>query len=606
MAQQSGSQLGDLLAQKAQEARNRFRPITDQELAAEVHGLRAAVGRLKNRIALDGENGKAWAEYLRLSELQQAIDMAAPDTARLTDIYRRFTSGHEGLGLIHFTDVRSGLRRYLQKTNARRNPAAQEEYRAMMDALAERLRSHAARPNLIDAAAIGPAVGWLVENDQAPEVVRLVQENFKHPNFEARVSAGLLSAGLGESIDDVGPVRDCILGTTIYGTAHTTGRTLVDLPANDDFGVVDLLMFGEAASRNRGYNGPATIYNNSRSQLAARKRIWITADGLRSYPSVARVNTSTNIYSIQARSGLVERIAWRRACQQKGQAEGIASRHAEQRLNERIDSRAEEALARANESYVEKFRQPLGELGLFPDRLQFRTEPSRLTVVSLQTDAGQLAAPGLPPLNPVDADLQVRVHESMVNNSVATALGGMTLSEESLRRDISNWLGRVPERLQEDPQEELLSVYFAEERPLTVEFRDNRIAITVRGLRYEKDGETYPGMEVVAVYAIEQKSQGFTLRREGELDIHPPGFDPGSGQRLSARQVTIRTILKRRFDKLFEPEIAANGFVPEGEWAKVGRLVPTMLRAEDGWLQVAWQRHGAAALPMAMTSTPAE
>ena len=70
---------------------------------------------------------------------------------------------------------------------------------------------------------------------------------------------------------------------------------------------------------------------------------------------------------------MIERIAWKRACQQKGEAECIAARHAEQRFNQRMDQQADQSIALANEQTVEKFRKPLIDRGLLQGVLVVQT-----------------------------------------------------------------------------------------------------------------------------------------------------------------------------------------------------------------------------------------
>jgi hypothetical protein len=73
--------------------------------------------------------------------------------------------------------------------------------------------------------------------------------------------------------------------------------------------------------------------------------------------------------------------------------------------------------------------------------------------------------------------------------------------------------------------------------------------------------------------------------------IVPPNFVPGRS-RLSSQQITLRTLLERRFGKFFEPEIKYEGLELPGAWEKAGRLDLKFLRADGGWLAAAWLESG--------------
>ena len=130
---------------------------------------------------------------------------------------------------------------------------------------------------------------------------------------------------------------------------------------------------------------------------------------------------------------MVERMAWKRAGKQQSEAECIASRHAEQRLNERIDDQAAEPLEQANKQYVEKYQRPFTERKLFPAVASLQHDRAALSLVGLQAGGGKLAAPGLPPPVVEGADMTLRLHESAINNLAFDALAGRTVYEEKVQ-----------------------------------------------------------------------------------------------------------------------------------------------------------------------------
>ncbi len=118
------------------------------------------------------------------------------------------------------------------RSTTRKSEAA---YDAMLDKLAATLEAYTAKPTADAALLIGQSVRRLEDAGQAPALVRAIQYHFVHPNLLLDVSSDVVGAGIADCVDDVTPVRDCILGTDICATAHTTGQTCVATVARSQF-----------------------------------------------------------------------------------------------------------------------------------------------------------------------------------------------------------------------------------------------------------------------------------------------------------------------------------------------------------------------------------
>lgn len=583
----------DELPAACRAAKAEFNPLTRADLQEVKAELVQAVTRLDRRLSAAGDNGADWREYLQWDRMQNELQGDGdPDLSVLDAVYKKYTAGHEGLELVWFVEVRMALQRYRAVAHSVDNPKFKPAYEQLLDALATHLQAYAAQPTAEGALVIGRALGQLEDARQAPALVRAIRHHLARPNLFLEVSAEVISAGITGPVDETAPVRDVILGTDIYGTGQTTGRTSVELFPDARYGVVDTVFLGITKTDNVGYHGPVRIYSNGTTRIGARKRLWINATGLASLPAVSKAVTESKITGIRSNRGsrFVERMAWKRAAKQKALAEWIASRHAEQRVNGRIDSQAAEMLGRVNEAFAEKFRQPLLRRRLFPQQLCFSTTDTALHVLSLQADGSQLAAPSPPPQLPEQPDLALRVHQSMVNNLAASALSGMTLRYETYKATVVEVLGELPERMKAEEDQEPWAIDFARRQPISVKFADGKLTVTVRGRGYYKGKDRHPGMNVTAVYKILKTEQGFKGVRQGELQIFPPGFVPGSGKTLSTRQIVIRKLLETRFGQIFKEEMVGEGLELPGKWGKLGKMKPGQLVCKDGWLTVTWKR----------------
>ena len=264
------------------------------------------------------------------------------------------------------------------------------------------------------------------------------------------------------------------------------------------------------------------------------------ADGLSAHPAVSCAEVSAEICDIQSCKGrrMVERMAWKKAGKMKPQAECIAARHAEQRLNERIDAQAAESLEKANQKYNEKFHRPFTERKLFPQMLRFSTTERAFTVTGLQAGGGKVAAPGEPPpVTAEGADMTLRLHESMINNLAFDALAGRTIYEEKVQATAVDLLGHLPDKMKGDEDGKPWAITFAPRQPISVTFADDGFRVTIRGVKYFKGSDAHPAMNVSAAYKIEKSPEGdFRAVRQGGIEAFPPGFVPGGGKKLSGPQ----------------------------------------------------------------------
>jgi hypothetical protein len=575
-------------------AKAEFHPLSQADVEQAKIGLLQAVDRLDERLTLASDNGNDWRKYLELVSLRDQLQRpGGPDKTVLTRIRAHYNSGHDGLDLVWFLDVQKALQNYLAMTYAVDNPKIRTEFEQKLDKVARSLEAYAAKPTTEDALVISESLRWLEGAQQVPALVRAIQGRFVQPNVFGAISPAVLGAGIADSVDDTMAVSDCILGTEIYGTAHTVGHTSVELAPDPNFGVFETLFFGTTTSDNVGYHGSLTIYSTSTTRMAARKRLWVHPGGLASYPGDSNAVTEAQICDIQSNKGrsMIEQMAWKRAEKQQSNAECIASRHAEQRLNERIDQQAAETIDRANKAYVDKFYRPFTERKLFPQELRFSTTEQAISLVGLQAGGGKLGAPGAPPSGVKEAEVSLRIHESMINNLAFDALAGRTVYEEKVQAAVTETFGKLPEKMKGDEDGKPWAITFAPRQPISVTFADDSFKITIRGMRFCKGAEVHNDpMNISAVYKIEKSAHGFKAVRQGDIQVFPPDGKPVGG-----RQQVIRKLLEKRFAKMFEPEMIGEGFELPGKWKAAGKLLPIELVCRDGWLVLGWKRETAEA-----------
>jgi len=275
-----------------------------------------------------------------------------------------------------------------------------------------------------------------------------------------------------------------------------------------------------------------TIFSNSTTQLAP-------ANGFGSTPTVCRrtrprasAETNVSISDIQSNKGpqADRKMAWKRACKQLDKAECIASRHAEQRLSERMDKQAAEAIDKANDLTSRSSRSRSPERKLFPQMLHFRRR-IRFSRCEVCRRARKIGGPGRSAPGGRRADMSIQIHESMINNLALDALSGRTVHEEKLQKAVTDMLGHLPEKMKGDEDGKPWAISFARRQPIFVTFADDGFKISLHGARYYKGSDSHPGMNVTATYKIEKSAKGFKAVRQATSRSFPRTSCPGPANR---------------------------------------------------------------------------
>jgi hypothetical protein len=527
--------------------------------------LTAAIAQLDEFLELGSEATTAgWKKYLRWHELTSLTqDGAPPPPAAVAALEARLAASHNGLQLPQFVSVRRALANYA-----------------------------AANTTALDA------------------TTAQVQAVGGYPNFYGFASQRFAAVGIENYVDRVTPVRDCILGTDIHGTARLVGQTHLVLHENPNVASFSIQLLGTAHSNTIGYNRGVTIRSTGVTRLVGDKPLAMTPGGLFGYAPRASGCTSSNIYDICANCRLVERIAWRRADRQKGEAEAIAGEHAGARLAGQMEAESRPMIAEQNYRYYQEFVNPLQEKGQFPEQLHFSSRRDRVQVQMLQADAKRPGAPNFPPPYQSYHDLALQAHETSIISYAEGIWGGYELTDLRLEKLIRDELKQeVPEELRVtlpdgtlDPDKEPWSMVFARETPVLVRFEDGGVWMAIRVETFKRgegdvEGEYRPAItelvEISAQYGIQQTPTGATLIRDGDVRIRFPN-------RENSDQITIRdsatvTFMRRKFRNLFEEQFAGEGIVFQGNWARAGRLYAREVQSDAGWLTIGWDMGGVSA-----------
>jgi hypothetical protein len=568
----------------------------------------------------------------------------------LSEVLGRLRANQPGLELPAFTGLAKSIAKYrgiATWTLAARSRDPRAVYQQLLQRLSTELQRHRERPTTETTWQVGRVLGLVEGISQSADFVSAVRRRFVKPNIQATVSAGVIRRLPDRRRDELRPVRDCILGTTIIGNAMTSTEVEYSLGNSDNSIALAIHLTGTADSNNNGYNGPVRIRTRGRTNYYASSLLHLNDDQFLASPVSATADTHTRIQSINKTGGqfgarLVEKIAWRRAGEQKRQAEQISSRHTEQRVEREFAETVERDLGLLRQRYERELRAPVIRRGIEPEYLVMRSSPAAAFIETTLASRNQLGADRDPPRPTPGADVVLQVHESAVNNYLVLALANARISQEqadvapALQGDVPNWIkamsitnprlaaaaatgAEIVEEAQEtieqavegqtDEREEgqrqappfkPFSITLNGEAPVGVRVDDGKLAVRVRASRLASDDAEYANWDFIVTYEITTQGDRILLRRTGDIEVFPTGFDPAWDKQLTAQQSGFRSTLAKNMNARAQ---AGEGFPAEIpiepiRLTRFGTMLLHELQADDGWLTIGW------VLPPASTAQP--
>ena len=593
----------------AQASRDDLTPLSAEDVAAAKQQVALRARELEQLLG-GGANGEAWKKYIGWDSLQsQLAEGAEPDQTQLTKLIDHLTANEEGLELPQFQNLARALERYQALVSVYGVSDQRELFSATMDRLAEDLTKYAQQPSARLSHAIGTRLGVIAALETSPQLITAVRRQYAKPNAYLEVTSDFLNRAAARDVNDVGPVTDCILGTSISGTGITTGNVAITTLPADDRARFLLSVAGNTHARTIGLNGPAIMRSTSNTNFTSQKIVEITDPSFWVYPADVDAHTNSHTYSVQKRGGgigsrLVSRIGSRRVAESKSQADAIASDHAEDRIASETNDEVLEQIRKARDRYTDEFRHPLMRRNAYPDLVHYRSTDTIVAMEVLHATRHQLGAATPPPASPTGHDIAARLHQTAVENALAVLLGGATLSQKTaetdpeLNRKIPDWLQDLIDERQTDETEadaqgfKPWSIEFRRNRPISVEFGDKIITVTIHATRIDTGDESYKGWDLIAIFAPHEQNGMYSLIREGPIDVLPTDFDPTAGRQLRRPDVALRNNLSKEINERADrgegfPEVIEIEPIELSDDLKhLGMLWVRRLEPAAGWLTV--------------------
>jgi hypothetical protein len=444
------------------------------------------------------------------------------------------------------------------------------------------------------ASELGQFIGFLTYAHQAPELVTALKAKYSMPNFMVSISEKTLTELVARPVNQTTPVDEQILDQRIFGMAHTSGQLNIDAVRDPHQAHLSIQLIGNVNSSNYSHSGPITVYSGSAADIEARRSILMNVNGLLEYRPYAAANLES--YFRGASTGpFIERIVGRVFENQKPKYQPIGARRAEQRVFNEFAEETNTSIVAGRKQLAEARQENERVLAMRPSAYMTTTD-TQLWVVGHRASSDQIAAPVKAMRSSVATDIQVHLHESMINNFLEPALKNKTIDSKNYSQQLSEIFGPLPIDVQDDPNAEEFAIVLAPVRPVQVQFQDDVITIQIYGQRFRRERETLSDpMFIHARFKFFRTAEGIEFRKDGRITV-----EYALDRAPNARVIAFKTFFEDRLNLIADqPEnkrplkLRNNLFpsdqIPQLQNAENLQNVELVnLNINNGWLNVGW------------------
>jgi len=419
-----------------------------------------------------------------------------------------------------------------------------------------------------------------------------VRQHYVQPNFHAHISGEVLSAAFERPLHEVIPIDERGGGAHVTGSGTFTGTMTMQLVPDETQASFRMCLNGTFVTSTTGSSYPIGFSTRGTTWISGEQYLSATGDGVTSGRAVVTANTSlrlTNVWSYFSRSlknRIATRIGWRKVSEKMPGSERSLSRKTEEQFASKFEAESYEMVTAANEAIVDSIRVPLKQNDIYPRELSFSTTRDHLCVQASQAGPDQLAAHSPPPESFPNAAMSIAIHESMINNTVATTLSGETIESHELAEVIEMAAGAVPEEFSShDGETWSLTLYKSD--PVEVHFVDGGLQITIRCSRITAGDQQYNvPFDVSAAYKGSIRGDAIVFTRDGGVTMRSPGINALG--KLNDEQAQAQAAIQKRFEMLLGKELLFSTSQLPFDMPSDAELVPSEYRSVDGWMIVAF------------------
>lgn len=529
-------------------------------------------------------DAKSWESYLMLDALKGLASGDTKSQQAQVDLVRQF------LGRVTDTRVAETQRRILISTEVHKladqlHPISigPVNYQKILEDI-ETLESdpvHRCSTSLADAM---QSLRFSEHPEQAA-ISQAIGMHYRNANLRLAVSEDFINRMMPVPAMIEKPVRQNILGADTRGTSQVSTRLKADFVADDAAWNIAMNLNGDISSNTKSSRHGAAFYNASIANVNAVRSIRISISGLEinGKPATVESNDSLKRFStdwdkLPILGDMVRQFVHDEFVKARPVAKRIMQRTIAKQTDSEFDTQLQSKISSAKSQFEKRLIGPLQSLDLHPMVVDMQTTDTRLVVRYRVASYEQLSAYTPRPVAPSDSQLSLQIHQSTFNNMAGQVVAGdRPWTMQDLSDKIADLLQQPRQMIDEEAAQDV-TIRFNEARPITVEFEDNRMWLTLRVASLEQPGRIHLKNFIIRTsYLPTVDGLKAELTRDGVISV--------DGQRLAIRdKVPLRAIFSRVFSNRSTIPMVSDELLSDPR--AVG-LAVSQLELRDGWLGIA-------------------
>lgn len=423
------------------------------------------------------------------------------------------------------------------------------------------------------------------EQPEQAAISQAVGLHYRNANLRIAVSEEFINRMMPKRTVMDKPVRQNILGADTRGMSQVATTLKADFQADENAWKIALNLDGDISSNTKSTRHGAAFYNASIANVNAVREIRISTQGMQINGKPATVASndslrkfSTDWDSLPILGDMVRHFAHEQFIAKGPIAKRLMHKTIAKQTDQEFDSQLQTKLADAQNQFENRLIGPLQSLDLHPMVVDMKTTESRLIIRYRVASSDQLSAYTPRPIAPGDSQLSLQVHQSAFNNMTSQVItGDREWTMQELSDKISDLLKLPRTPLDADAPTDV-TVRFTDARPITVEFEEGRMWLTLRIASLEQPGRIHLKNFVIRTsYLPTIDGLNAELTRDGVISVD--GHKLGMRDRLPLRAIFSRVFSNRSSIPMVASELIKD---PRAEGLSVSQL-----ELKDGWLAIA-------------------
>ncbi len=427
------------------------------------------------------------------------------------------------------------------------------------------------------------------DSDLQYAIADALNQHYRSANIRLSVSENFINRLMPKDQVSSKPVQQRILGADTRGASQVMTNLHVDLLPDAKAWKFSLQLDGNIHSSTRSSRSGATFYNSSKAKVQSSRELRLDPSTLTINGTPATVESQESLRKFSTKwdqlpimGDMVRYVAKQEFNQSKPVARRITQKLIANQTDSEFDSQLQENLDQARDQLSRRLLGPLQQLELHPMIVDMQSTDTRLVARYRIAGNDQIAANTPRPLAPADCLMSFQLHQSSMNNLVAQALlPDKDWSIAELAQHVATLLQVPTPTLPEDTPHDV-TIRFMDVHPMSVEFLDGKMLITMRIASLEQPGKiNLKNFTVKTCFTPRVSGLQAELVRDSVISID--GHRMGSKDRFPLRAIFAKVLSDKTYIPLVSQDLIND--------PRSSGLMISQLEMEQGWLAIALSDH---------------